>query len=142
MLRADLSSVQDPLTGWFWKGVLEKEFYGIQLTTFSGMNNFGHIQVRKVIFFEKCSKFYVDFENQIKVLENDDGFEDNFLWTCCGSFCQLWQQYMWWAVNVLGSGPKLSDLTKRNAAQLIFVVLMEHYHKTAVVGTWAVFWTP
>ena len=31
----------------------------------------------KVIFFSKCPKFYVDFENVIKVSENVDGFEDN-----------------------------------------------------------------
>ena len=34
------------------------------------MNNFGHIEAMKVIFFSKCSKFYVDFENRIKLREN------------------------------------------------------------------------
>ena len=31
----------------------------------------------KVIFFSKCSKFYVHFENAIKFAENVDGIEDN-----------------------------------------------------------------
>ena len=50
----------------------------IQVTTFSGMNNFAHIEAMKVIFFSKCSKFYVDFENAIKVPENVSRSEDNF----------------------------------------------------------------
>ena len=31
----------------------------------------------KLIFFSKCSKCYVDFENAMKVRENVDGFEEN-----------------------------------------------------------------
>ena len=34
------------------------------------MNNLGHIEAMKVIFFSKWSKFYVDFENRIKLREN------------------------------------------------------------------------
>ena len=41
------------------------------------MNNFGHIEAMKVIFFWKCSKCYVDFENVIKLREKFDGFEGN-----------------------------------------------------------------
>ena len=50
----------------------------IQVTTISGMNNFAHIEAMKVIFFSKCSKFYADFENAIKVPENVSRSEDNF----------------------------------------------------------------
>ena len=53
-----------------------------------------------------------------KLGENVDGFKDSFFWTCCGSFCQLRQEYMWWAVNVLKSGPKILDPTKRDDAKL------------------------
>ena len=49
------------------------------------MNNFRHIEATKTIFFSKCSKSYVDFENAIKPGENFDGFEDNCVWTCCMS---------------------------------------------------------
>ena len=43
------------------------------------MNNFGHIETIKLFFFSKCSKFYVEFENAIKLGEYADGFEDNSL---------------------------------------------------------------
>ena len=57
---------------------------------------------------------YVDFWNAIKVGEDVDGFEDNYVWTCCGIFCQLWQEYMWSVVNVSRKRPMISDLTKRH----------------------------
>ena len=82
------------------------------------MNDLGHIEAMKVIFFSKFLKIYVDFKNAIKLEENVDGFEDNCVWSCDRSFCQLWQEHMWWAVNVLKSGPKISDLTKKNERQL------------------------
>ena len=41
------------------------------------MNNFGHIETMKVIFFLKFSKFYVYFGNGIKVGEIVEGFEHN-----------------------------------------------------------------
>ena len=68
----------------------------------------------KVTLFSKCSKFYVDFQNRIKFSENVDGVGYNCVWICCSSFCQLWQEYMWSAVNVLKNGPKISDPTKRH----------------------------
>ena len=40
-----------------------------------------HIEAMKVIVFAKYSKFYVDFENAIKLPENVDGFEDNCVWS-------------------------------------------------------------
>ena len=72
------------------------------------MNNLGHIEAMKVMFFLKCSKFYVVLENAIKRREIVSGFEDNCVSTCSWSFCQLWEQYMWWAVSVLKSGPRIS----------------------------------
>ena len=70
-----------------------------------------------VILFSKYSKFYVDFENAIKFPENIDGFEDNCLWNWAVNFCQLWEECMWPAVNVLKSGPKISDHIKRHQKQ-------------------------
>ena len=54
----------------------------------------------------------------MKLPENVDGFEDNCNWTFCGSFCQLWQEYMWPDVNLLKSGLKISDPTKKYHTQL------------------------
>ena len=71
-----------------------------------------------MIFFSKYSILYVDFENEIKFGDNIDGFEDNCVWTCCGTFCQLWVEDMWSTFNVLKSGPKISDPTKRHDTQL------------------------
>ena len=65
----------------------------IEVSTFLGSNNFGYIEAMKVIFISKSSEFYLDLENAIKLRENVDGFEDNCVWTCCGTFCQLWQEY-------------------------------------------------
>ena len=65
----------------------------------------------KVIFLSKCSKFYVDFENSIKLAKDLDGFQDNCVWSFSGSFCQLWQGYMWSPVNVVKGGPKVSNPT-------------------------------
>ena len=45
-------------------------------------------------------------------------FEVKCVWTCCGSFCQLWQEYMWSAVNVFKSGPEISDSAKRHDTQV------------------------
>ena len=55
-----------------------------------------------------------------KTGENIDGFEDNCDWTCCRNFCHLWQEYMWWSVIVLKSGPKISDPTNGNNTLLNF----------------------
>ena len=71
-----------------------------------------------MIFFSKCSKVYVNFENAIKFAENVDGIEDNCVWTCSWSFCQLWQKYMWSAPNVLKISPKIWGPTKWHDTQL------------------------
>ena len=71
-----------------------------------------------MIFFSKCSKFYVYFENSKEIGEHVHGFEDNCVWTYCESFCQLWQEYMWSAVNLLKKCSKISDPTKRHDEQL------------------------
>ena len=82
------------------------------------MNNFEDIETMILFFFKKCSKFYIHFQNAIKLPQNVDGFEYNCVWTCCGSLCQLSQECMWSAVNVLKSGFKISDRTKKKDTQL------------------------
>ena len=69
------------------------------------------------LFFE-IPKFYIDFGNSIKHGVNVHGVEDNCVWTCARIYCQLWQNYMWWGVNLLKTGPKISDPTKRHDTQL------------------------
>ena len=90
--RSDFSCVLDPLPGWFPKGVLKHNFKGIQETTFFGINSLGHTEAIKVIFFWKFPKFCVDFQSVIKLRKDVAGFEDNCVWTCSWSFCQLWKE--------------------------------------------------
>ena len=71
-------------------------------------------------FLSKYSKFYGQFETLIKLQGNVNGFGGNCVWTCCGTFCQLSQEYMCCAVNVLKRAPKISDPTKRHDTQLNF----------------------
>ena len=82
------------------------------------MNNFGYIKAMKVIFFSKYSKSYVDFQNAIKLPRNVDCFGERCVWTCSQSFCQLWQEYMSSAVNVLKGSPNIWDPTKRHDPQV------------------------
>ena len=71
--------------------MISKECCETGVTSYSGMYNFGHIEAINVIFFWKCSEFYLDFENGKKVPESVDGFEDKSVWSCSEGFCQLWQ---------------------------------------------------
>ena len=61
---------------------------------------------------------YVDLENAINLGENLEGFEHNCVWTSCATFWQLWQEYMWAPINVLKSGSKISDSSKRHHTTL------------------------
>ena len=46
--------------------------------------------------------------------------EENFGWTCWCTFSQLWQEYLWLAVNMLENGPDIWDPTRRHDTQLNF----------------------
>ena len=63
-------------------------------------------------------RIFVDFKNAITLPEKIFTIEDICVWICRGNFCQLWQEYMWSAVNVLKDDPNISDLTKRHDTQL------------------------
>ena len=82
------------------------------------MNYFGHIAALKANFFSIWLKSYVHFENAIKFAKTIDEIVDNCVWTCCGSFCQLWQEYIWSAVNLLKIRTKISRITKKHDTQL------------------------
>ena len=140
--RGDFCSVLNPLIGSFPKGVRKQEFKGIQVITFFRINNFGHIEATKVIFFSKCLKYYVDSENAIKVLEDVDGLDNNCVWTSSRIFCQLWQKYLWSSVTIVKSAPKIPHPTKRRDKQLNFFDIKGKLPWKHSVQTSAVFWTP
>ena len=54
----------------------------------------------------------------MKCQENVHGFEGNSIWISYGNFCQIWEEYMWSAIKVLNSGPKIWDSTKTHDTQL------------------------
>ena len=72
----------------------------------------------KVIFFSKREKCFVELKNAIKICDNVNGFEDKCIRICCVNLSQLWQECMWWAVNVLKSSHKISDLTQGDVFEL------------------------
>ena len=71
------------------------------------------------------AKFSVTFKNSIQLWENVDGFQNNCVWICCERFCQLWQEYMLSAVNVLKSVPKISYPRRIHDTRLSFFVINE-----------------
>ena len=74
----------------------------------------------KMIFIWKYWKFYVDFENAINISEYVDSFKHNCVSSEAVNFCQLWQERMLAALNMLKSDPKISDGTRTNHKQLNF----------------------
>ena len=109
--RSDFSSVWDRLTRLFQKSVLKQELSHVQVTTFFGINNCEDVKVLQIIFFSKCSKFYLDSKNAKKVPESVFGLEDNCIGTCYRNFSLLRQEYMSPEVNMLKDGPHILDPT-------------------------------
>ena len=70
------------------------------------------------LFLKKPSKFYLNFKNEIKLWKNIFGLKDNCGWTSSGNFSQIWEEYLWSAVNILENRPKISYPTKRHDTQL------------------------
>ena len=71
-----------------------------------------------VMFFSKCWKFYVDFENAIKFAKKVFGFLDNCIRVGGGKFFILWRKNLSSVINVLTKSPKISDLTEREVFEL------------------------
>ena len=59
-------------------------------------------------------KILCTFRKCKKIFRKIHGFEDNLVWSSGAIFSQLWQECMWAAVNVLKTGSKISDQTKRD----------------------------
>ena len=75
--RTAFRSLFCTLTGRFRNGVLKPEFYVIEVKTYFRTYKVRHIEAIKTIFFSIYSKFYVDFEKELRFLENVDAFEGN-----------------------------------------------------------------
>ena len=74
--------------------------------------------MKLIFFFWKCTKFYVDCKNAIKMQVNVSRFWDNGVWTCVENFSDFWREYKWAWVNVLPNSPQISHPTKRVVFQL------------------------
>ena len=119
VLLCTLEHCLGPLNKLTSKGCSENNHSGNQGTTFPWINNSANIEsMKRMFFFSKCSKFYVDFKNAIKNWENVFCLEVNCVRTCSGNFCLLWEEYMWSAVNVLKDGPNNWYRTKRDDKEL------------------------
>ena len=103
------------------KGSFETDSLDIYLTTFSGVHNFGNISAMRVIFFWKCSKFKVDFENLRKNPEKAFCFWDNYVRNGCVKLSVLRREYLSSAVNVLTNSYKSLRLTKTDFFWLNYV---------------------
>ena len=68
--------------------------------------------------FSKFSKFYAHFRNGIKNPEKVFRFWDKSVWSCCGKFCILRQEYLSSAVIVLENSLKIDDHSKAVFSQL------------------------
>ena len=92
-------------------------------------------------FFIMC-KILSKFEKFKKILDNVFGLADNDVWTWCQNLSQLWQEYMWLAVNVLPNNPKISDLTKKDVFWLnLFQINWKVWWKCRGVNVVSV-WVP
>ena len=77
MLKVLWFSVWACLPCCFSKGSQKQDFLDIYLTTIFQVRNFGNISAMRVIFFGKCSKFYLHFKNVEKKSEKVFPFRDN-----------------------------------------------------------------
>ena len=65
-------------------------------------------------FFLEHQKFHVDFKNLNKITSKGFGFLDHLILIGNCKFSLLLRQYSYFPVNVLSSGPKISDLIENN----------------------------
>ena len=111
---ADFSSLCHTGRRCLSRGILKRDLSGIQGTNFSESLSSEIFKLWNWSVFSKCTKFYIDSKNGIKISENLYGVWDNGVWTCLWNFSELWQADMWVVVNVLPKCPKISHLTKRD----------------------------
>ena len=71
-------SVWDPWTRSFTKGVLKRELSGIQVTTFSGVNNLQNVWALKLIFFFQMLKIVCRFRKCKKKKRKKKKMQEKF----------------------------------------------------------------
>ena len=81
--RTDLSTVLEALTSWLYTSVLTRGFLGFYITSHFAFYNLRNKSLLRLIFSWKYSKFYLDFGNGEKNLENYLSFGDNCVWIGC-----------------------------------------------------------
>ena len=103
-----------PFTMLLVKGPLKRDFLDIYLIMLFGVCQFKNTSAMRIIFFWKCSKLNLDFENAQKKWEKVLCFRDNCIWRCCNKLCLLRREYLSSAVNVLANNLKILHITKRD----------------------------
>ena len=93
----------------------------------------------RVIFFWKCSKFELDFENTERKWENDLCFLDICNWIGCVKLSLLRREGLPSGVNVLTNSSKIFCITKRDFSNSIELTLINKYDELAVVKISTVF---
>ena len=78
------------------------------------LRNFGNTKAVRVIFFSKCSKFQIYFENSAKNLEKVFCFSDNCIWIGIVKLSLLRRGYFSSVANVLKSIPKIWHVNKKD----------------------------
>ena len=81
---ADFSSDCHPWTRWLSKVVLKGDLRAFKETYFSESITSEMFEVWSWSFFKKCTKFYVDCKNSLKISKNIWGFWHNGVWTWFG----------------------------------------------------------
>ena len=130
---AGFSSAWDPLTLWLLKGVLKQELSGIQVTHTSESINSEIFKLWMWSFFPKCPKFYLDFKNAIKIVENFNSFEDNCIRTCLWEFLSTLTRIHVTGRQRVKKVPRFKVWLREMLLTWFCLRLIENYDKTAAV---------
>ena len=122
-----------PFTFCLSNGPVKRDSLDIYLTTFFGIRNFGNTSALSVIFFWKCSKFYLQCKNTEKNSENVFPFRDKCISLWCVKLPLLRRKYFWPAVNVLKNSPEIIRSLRETFPNLIIFTVINKYGKRVVL---------
>ena len=74
-----------------------------------------------------------------KIQKESFCFLDNYIGIDCCKFSLLQRVYLWSAVNMLTSSPKILDITKRDISNFIFLRMLRKNDKSSAVQISACF---
>ena len=77
------------------------------------VSNFSNLWATRSIWFPKCSKFNVHFKNAIKHWQKAFRFSYISVWTGGGKFFLFLEEYASIVLNMLTTGPRISNLKKK-----------------------------